>query len=251
MVDTVRSRALTSKSVLSRGRIPRHVAIIMDGNGRWAARRGVPRLWGHKEGRKSVREIVETSIELGVEILTLYTFSKENWERPRREVGALMRFLVRTLKEEIQDLDDSGVRLKVIGQLRDLAPEVRQVIRQSVRQLQNNDKLLLQLAISYSGREEILNAMRGALEEIRERGLKNPRIEESLLRRHLYTADQPDPDLLIRTSGEMRISNFLLWQIAYTEIWVTETLWPDFRREDYLRAISDYQKRDRRFGRTD
>jgi undecaprenyl diphosphate synthase len=251
MTSTKVGRRITPEQLKARGRIPRHVAIIMDGNGRWAARRGVPRLWGHREGRKSVREVVEASIELGVEILTLYTFSKENWERPKREVTGLMRFLVRTLKEEVDDLDRNGVRLRTIGRRQDLPPEVRRVVADAVRQLEGNDRLLLQLAISYSGREEILGAVRSLLASARKRDSGQIRVDESAFARHLQTGSLPDPDLLIRTSGEMRISNFLLWQIAYTELWVTDTLWPDFKCRHYYQAVADYQKRERRFGRTD
>jgi undecaprenyl diphosphate synthase len=244
-------RSLNADQLKARGRIPRHVAVIMDGNGRWAAKRGVPRIWGHRAGRKSVREAVEASIDLGVEILTLYTFSKENWERPKQEVSGLMRFLMRTLREEIEELDRGGVRLRTIGRLQDLPIEVRKVVRDATRKLDGNRKLLLQLALSYSGREEILGAVRKIAAEARERKKGAPRIDERSFSRHLDTAGVPDPDLLIRTSGEMRLSNFLLWQVAYTEIWVTDTLWPDFRRRHYYTAIADFQMRERRFGRTD
>ena len=244
-------RVLNAEQLKARGRIPRHVAIIMDGNGRWAAKRGVPRLWGHREGRKSVREAVEVSIDLGVEILTLYTFSKENWDRPKREVTGLMRFLMRTLREEVGDLDRGGVRLRTIGRLQDLPTEVRKVVRDATKTLDGNRTLLLQLALSYSGREEILGAVRKMISEAKEKKGGSIRIDERSFARHLDTAGIPDPDLLIRTSGEMRLSNFLLWQVAYSELWVTDTLWPDFRRRHYLTAVADYQKRERRFGRTD
>jgi len=225
------------------------VAIIMDGNGRWAARRGVPRLWGHRAGRRAVREAVEAAIELGVEVVTLYTFSKENWERPRREVQGLMRFLVRTLDEELAGLDKNGVRLGVIGRVADLGPEVRQVVTRAVRQLDHKRKLRLLLALSYSGRAEITDAVRAIVGEARAKGVV--RIDEEMVASHLYTAGLPDPDLLIRTSGEMRLSNFLLWQVAYTELWITETLWPDFRRRHFYEAVGAYQGRERRFGRSD
>ncbi len=242
------TRAHSAAQLRARGNLPRHVAIIMDGNGRWAERRGVPRLWGHRAGRKSVRAAVEAAIDLGIPILTLYTFSTENWARPRLEVRGLMRFLVRTLREEIDELDRNGVRLRILGRLGDLPEDVRDVVRESVARLASNDRLLLQLALSYSGRQEILEAVKSLLGEQRER--QTPvRIDEAAFERHLSTAGLPDPDLLIRTSGEMRISNFLLWQIAYTELWVTRTLWPDFRQRHFFQAVADYQRRRRRFGR--
>src|SRR5262245_14669550 len=244
------TRALSAESLRARGPIPRHIAIIMDGNGRWAARRGVPRLWGHRAGRRAVREAVEAAIELGVEVVTLYTFSKENWERPRREVQGLMRFLVRTLDEEVEALDRNGVRLGVIGRVADLGAEVRQVLQQAVRRLDQNRKLRLVLALSYSGRAEITDAVRAIVSEARSRA-GGMRVDEEMVAEHLYTAGLPDPDLLIRTSGEMRLSNFLLWQVAYTEFWITETLWPDFRRRHFYEAVADFQGRERRFGRTD
>jgi undecaprenyl diphosphate synthase len=244
-------RSLSPASLKASGQIPRHVAIIMDGNGRWAAKRGVPRLWGHREGRKGVREAVEAALELGVEVLTLYTFSKENWERPKREVGGLMRFLMRTLREEVDELDRGGVRLRTIGRIQDLPVEVRRAVRDAVRRLSGNRKLLLQLALSYSGREEILVAVRKLVAEAREKESGSVRVDAKSFSRHLDTAGLPDPDLLIRTSGEMRLSNFLLWQVAYTEFWVTDTLWPDFKRRHFYAAVADYQQRERRFGRTD
>jgi undecaprenyl diphosphate synthase len=245
------ARPLSPAYLKSRGAIPRHVAIIMDGNGRWAARRGVPRLWGHRAGRKSVREAIGAALDLGVEILTLYTFSTENWERPRREVEGLMRFLMRTLDEEIDELEENGVRLRVIGRLADLSPSVRQVVRGAMERLEGNRRLELVLALSYSGRAELVDAVRGILAEARRRAGGALHVDEHLIARHLYTAGLPDPDLLIRTSGEMRLSNFLLWQVAYTELWVTETLWPDFRRRHFLQAVADFQGRERRFGRID
>ena len=250
MSTATTGKTLTPEELQARGRIPRHVAIIMDGNGRWAAKRGVPRLWGHREGRKSVREMLRGCLDLGVEILTLYTFSRENWERPQTEVSGLMRFLVKTLEEEFDDLDRNGVRLRTIGRTRELDPVVRRSLRDAIRRLEKNDRLLLQLAISYSGRTEILDAVRELVQEARENPSQRPRIDERTFARHLSTGGQPEPDLLIRTSGEMRISNFLLWQIAYTELWVTDTLWPDFRRRHFFQAIADYQQRERRFGRT-
>jgi undecaprenyl diphosphate synthase len=243
------ARSLTPALLIARGPIPRHVAIIMDGNGRWAARRGVPRLWGHRAGRKAVREAIGAALDLGVEILTLYTFSRENWERPRREVQGLMRFLVRTLREEIGELDENGVRLRVIGRLQDLDRAVRAVVREAIERLDENRRLTLVLALSYSGRAEIVDAVRGLLADARRREAWS--VDEERVAHHLYTGGLPDPDLLIRTSGEMRLSNFLLWQVAYTELWVTDVLWPDFRRRHFLQAVADFQGRERRFGRID
>jgi undecaprenyl diphosphate synthase len=243
------ARTPTPEALRAHGPIPRHVAIIMDGNGRWAARRGVPRLWGHRAGRRAVRDALRGSLDLGIEILTLYTFSRENWARPRREVQGLMRFLVRTLDEEFDDLDRNGVRLAVIGRTHDLDPAVRTVLKDAVQRLEHNSRLLLVLALSYSGRAEIVDAARELVAEARARGSASPRIDEESIGRHLYTAGLPDPDLLIRTSGEMRLSNFLLWQIAYTELWVTETLWPDFRARHLYQAVAEFQTRERRYGR--
>ncbi len=245
------ARAPSPAALKSRGAIPRHVAIIMDGNGRWAARRGVPRLWGHRAGRKSVREAIGAALDLGVEVLTLYTFSTENWARPRREVQGLMRFLTRTITEEMDELDRNGVRLRVIGRLGDLDPAVRRVVRQAVERLDGHRRLTLVLALSYSGRSEIVDALRALVAEARRSQGAALAVDEDAVTAHLYTAGLPDPDLLIRTSGEMRLSNFLLWQVAYTELWVTDTLWPDFRRRHFLQAVADFQSRERRFGRID
>ena len=249
MPTTKIARAPTPEELKARGPLPRHVAIIMDGNGRWAAKRGVPRLWGHRAGRRAVREAIEACLELGVEVLTLYTFSRENWERPRREVQGLMRFLMRTLDEEIDNLDQSRVRLGVIGRMHELDPTVRQVVAKAMKRLDHHRRLTLLLALSYSGRSELVDAVKGLVQEARTKpGL---RVDEAALEAHLYTAGVPDPDLLIRTSGEMRLSNFLLWQLAYTEFWVTDLLWPDFRRRHFYQAVADFQGRDRRFGRVD
>ena len=237
------------KRILSKGSLPSHVAIIMDGNGRWAKRRGLPRIAGHRAAIKAVRDVVTGCGNLHIDYLTLYTFSVENWKRPRREVNALMRFLGDTLKRETRELDRNNVRLRVIGRTEDL-PEsvVRELSRASVA-LEKNTGLTLVLALSYAGRVEILDAVRRIAEEIRRGELTEDKISPELFSSYLYTDGMPDPDLLIRTSGEMRVSNFLLWQIAYSELWITDTLWPDFRREHLYRAIMDYQARERRFGR--
>lgn len=224
-------------------KIPQHIAIIMDGNGRWARQRNLPRIAGHREGINSVREIVRVCGELGVKVLTLYTFSSENWRRPRSEVSALMRLLLVTINREVRDLDNNNVRLTVIGRIQDLPEAPRKGILKGIENLKNNTGLNLNLALSYGGRQEILDAVNSLCKS----GAREVTAEE--FSQHLYTAGLPDPDLLIRTSGELRLSNFLLWQLAYTEIYVTDVLWPDFRREELLKAVQAYQGRERRFGR--
>lgn len=245
MVDEI---ARLQARILRAGHLPRHIAIIMDGNGRWARQRGLPRIAGHREGINSVREIVRSAGELGIEILTLYVFSAENWRRPRREVGALMRLLQETTKREIRDLLKNNIRLAVIGRLAEVAPSARQILLDAVDQTRSNTGLLLNLAINYGSRSELVDAVQALAREARDGRVAPEAIDEDSIGRHLYTQGLPDPDLLIRTSGEMRVSNFLLWQIAYTEIYVTDVLWPDFRREHLYRAVLDYQSRERRFG---
>jgi undecaprenyl diphosphate synthase len=223
----------------------------MDGNGRWAQARGVPRLMGHRAGRESVREAVRASDELGVEVLTLYAFSTENWNRPRREVTALMTILRQALVQERKELRQRNVRLRVMGRIEDLPAAVRETIDETQEFLAGSSGLLLNLALSYGGRLEIVDAVRRMLADPELDRRPESEVDEALFGRYLYTADLPDPDLLIRTSGEMRISNFMLWQLAYTELWVTPTLWPDFRRRHLYQAVADYQNRERRFGRVD
>ena len=239
------------EAILAQGNIPAHIAVIMDGNGRWARSRGLSRILGHQAGRRAVRDTVEGCLELGVRHLTLYTFSVENWCRPAAEVAALMGFLRQTLREERGELKENGVSLRVIGRPEDLPDDVQEELRRTEEFLRGGDKLELGLALSYGGRTEIVDCVRRILDETAETGAWPETIDEDLIRRHLYTAGVPDPDLLVRTSGEMRLSNFLLWQLAYAEIWVTEVLWPDFRKEHLFQAIADYQKRDRRFGKVD
>ena len=239
---------MMQSSVAEQGRW--HVAIIMDGNGRWATARGVPRLMGHRAGRESVREAVKGAVALGLEVLTLYTFSIENWQRPAREVRALMAILRQTLRAERRELKANNVRLRVMGRIGDLPEAVREVIDETCDYLAGSSGLLLNLALSYSGRVELIDAARALLRE-QARRPRPEELDEAGLARHLYTAGLPDPDLLIRTSGEMRLSNFMLWQLAYTELWITETLWPDFRRRHLYAAVADYQRRERRFGRVD
>jgi undecaprenyl diphosphate synthase len=237
------------KKILAGRNLPEHVAVIMDGNGRWARRRGLPRVAGHRAAIKAVREAVKGCGNLGIAYLTLYTFSVENWKRPVREVNALMRFLRQTLREETAELDRNNVKLGVIGRIEDLPESVRTELSKAIDHLSSNTGLTLVLALSYGGRTEILDAVRDIARDIDEGRLSRDDIDDDVFRRFLYTGDMPDPDLLIRTSGEMRISNFLLWQIAYSELWITQTLWPDFRRIHLYKAIIDYQERERRFGR--
>jgi undecaprenyl diphosphate synthase len=228
--------------------LPRHVAIIMDGNGRWARERGLPRIEGHRRGSESVREIVRVSGELGVEYLTLYAFSIENWNRPKPEVSALMRLLEFYLKQEIAELDKSNVRLAAIGRVHELPASAQEQLEKSIAALKKNTGLTLVLALSYGGRAEIVDAVRSICSEVKDGRLDAADVDEKVISQHLYTRSIPDPDLLIRTSGEMRVSNFLLWQISYAEMYVTETLWPDFRKAAYLKALEDYSGRSRRFG---
>jgi undecaprenyl diphosphate synthase len=230
-------------------RLPAHIAIIMDGNGRWARRRGLPRAAGHKAGVEPVRTTVETSSRLGIQALTLYAFSVENWKRPRAEVDTLWRLLRIYLRRELPEIMRNGIRFTCMGRLDGLPPQVRQELENAIDATARNTGMRLNVAINYSGRAELVDALNAIVDDARLEGrLRDLHVDEETIASHLYTAGSPDPDLLIRTSGEMRISNFLLWQIAYAELYVTETLWPDFRRADLLHAILEYQKRDRRFG---
>jgi undecaprenyl diphosphate synthase len=231
--------------------LPRHVAIIMDGNGRWATRRGLARIRGHRQGKESVREIVEAAREIGVQWLTLYAFSTENWQRPRREVDALMRLLRRYLRTEVGKMMEHGIRLRAIGSRKRLPAEVLADIRDVEERTRDNGHMTVQLALSYGSREEIAAAARRLAERVARGELDPERIDETLFEQALDTAGAPDPDFLIRTSGEMRVSNFLLWQIAYSELYVTDTLWPDFRRPQFEEALAEYKRRVRRFGKTD
>ncbi len=230
-------------------RLPAHIAIIMDGNGRWAKRRSLPRVAGHKAGVEPVRITVETCARLGIGALTLYAFSVENWKRPRSEVDTLWQLLHIYLRKELPGLMENDIRLSAIGRLDRLPAGAREELESAVRATAGRRGLRVNLAINYGGRSEIVDAVNGIVERARHEGrLADLTIDEAAIASHLYTANIPDPDLLIRTSGEMRVSNFLLWQIAYAELYVTDTLWPDFRRIDLLKAIHDYQRRDRRFG---
>lgn len=234
---------------LDPGRLPAHIAIIMDGNGRWARRRNLPRAAGHKAGMEPVRTTIETCTRLGIRALTLYAFSTENWKRPRTEVDMLWRLLRLYLTRELPDLLRNGIRFTCMGRMDQLPAPVRQELENTIEATANNTGMRLNVAINYSGRAELVDAVNAIIDDARLEGrLTGLHIDEQAIASRLYTAGLPDPDLLIRTSGEMRISNFLLWQIAYAELYVTETLWPDFRCADLLHAILDYQKRDRRFG---
>lgn len=229
--------------------LPRHVAVIMDGNGRWANRKGAARIFGHRNAIQAVKDVTEGSGELGIKYLTLYAFSTENWGRPKEEVDGLMELLVNTLKKEINTLHENQVRLMTIGDLGHLPQVCQDNLAEALEATRHNTGLTLILALSYSGRWEILEAVKSIVKVAKEKGLNEADINEQFFSGYLRTKGIPDPELLIRTSGEMRISNFLLWQIAYTELYVTDTLWPDFRKENLYEAICEYQKRERRFGR--
>lgn len=234
--------------IRANGTIPQHIAIIMDGNGRWAKQRSLERVDGHREGINSVREVVRACGELGVKYLTLYTFSTENWNRPKGEVSALMALLLKTIREEVAELKRNNVRLMTIGRLKDLPLLARMGMEQGIDMLRDNTGLTLILALSYSSRREVIDAVRRIAMKVKTGELKDADINEDTISSHLYTAAVPDPDLLVRTSGELRLSNFLLWQLAYTEIYVTDVLWPDFRRAALYEAMLAFQKRERRFG---
>lgn len=229
-------------------RLPRHIAVIMDGNGRWAHRRGLPRVEGHRAGITAVREVVETAARCGLEALTLYAFSVENWKRPQAEIDALMELLREYLRSELPLLQENDIRFDAIGRLGELPEAVQRDVRQAAEATADNGGMRFNVALNYGGRSEIVDAVRAVVGDVRSGRLDLDDLDEETLGRYLYTARLPDPDLLIRTSGELRVSNFLLYQIAYAEIWVTERLWPEFRRVDLLRAIVDFQTRERRYG---
>jgi undecaprenyl diphosphate synthase len=229
--------------------LPKHIAVIMDGNGRWAKNKGAARIFGHRNAIEAVRQVIEGAGELGVKFLTLYAFSTENWGRPKEEVDALMELLVNTLQKEISSLNKNNVRLGTIGDTEQLPRDCRENLKEAIEETKNNNGLNLLIALNYSGRWEILKAISKISEKVKDGLIAPSEINESLFNQYLQTKDVPDPELLIRTSGEMRISNFLLWQIAYTELYITPKLWPDFRKEDLYEAICEYQKRERRFGK--
>ena len=228
--------------------IPKHIAIIMDGNGRWAEARGLPKVLGHKQGVESVRKVVKACLNTGVKYLTLYAFSTENWSRPDYEVKALFKLLENFIDNEFKLFHDNGIRLNVIGEREKIQKDLLAKVEGFEKDTAIYDKLMLNIALSYGARQEILNAAKTLAEEVKNGKLKSQDIDEKIFSGRLYTAGQPDPDLLIRTSGEMRVSNFLLWQISYAEFYVTETLWPDFDENEFNKAIEEYNKRDRRFG---
>ena len=237
------------KEQINRNHLPRHIAMIMDGNGRWAQKKGGERLFGHRNGVESVRQVVEAAGELGVEYLTLYAFSTENWRRPRTEIDGLMTLLTNTISNETKKLNENNVRLLVIGNIADLPKSVQKHLMQSVDLLSGNTGLTLVLALSYSGRWEITDAIKRMCNDAKSGKLDPDSIDSRLLESYLTTSFMPDPELLIRTSGEKRISNFLLWQLAYTELYFTPVLWPDYRKEHFYEAIIDFQRRERRFGK--
>ncbi len=228
--------------------LPRHVAIIMDGNGRWAEKHAFRRVKGHRKGADAVRTIVTLCRRLGIEYLTLYAFSEENWKRPTHEVNALMKLLGSFLKRELREMKDNGIRLNVIGRTQKLPANTREILMDTIQKTSHGNNMVLTLALSYGGRQEILDAVRLLGEKIQRGAMGYEEITEDTFANSLYTAGMPDPDLLIRTSGEYRISNFLLWQISYSEIYITRTLWPDFGETEFLKALAEYNKRDRRFG---
>jgi undecaprenyl diphosphate synthase len=228
-------------------RLPKHIAVIMDGNGRWAKARKLPRVVGHRAGIESVRDIIQASVQLGLEVLTLYAFSLENWKRPLSEVRTLMMLLRRYLRAELEDVQKNNIRFRAIGRIKELDESVRAELDRAVRATKKNTGMILNVALNYSGRAELVDCFNRLFQEFSHNGHKS-HVTEELISRFLYTSGIPDPDLLIRTSGEMRVSNFLLWQIAYSELYITTTYWPDFRRKHLLEAILEYQQRDRRYG---
>ncbi len=236
---------------LDRSRIPQHVAIIMDGNGRWAQKRGLPRIAGHREGIEAIRRILKIAVEIGVRYLTLFSFSTENWNRPEVEIDGLMELFREAFKRELDELNRNGVRLKAIGYCQKFPPDVHRSILEAERITKDNNRLFLYLAVGYGGRDEIVDATRRIVDDAAAGKIHKEEIDKELFQRYLYAEDCPDPDLLIRTSGELRISNFLLWQAAYSEFYFTETLWPNFDRVDFLKAIVSFQRRKRRYGGVD
>ena len=241
---------MSLKEELNIDKLPKHIAIIMDGNGRWAKQQGKLRVFGHESGTKSVREITEACAELGIENLTLYAFSTENWKRPKFEVQTLMRLLISSLKNEIKTLQENNIKLNTIGNTTDLPKKVQRELFDVIEQTKNNTRMTLTLALSYGSRDELLNTIKQISIKVKNNIISPEKIDESVINEHLYTRNLPDVDLLIRTSGEQRISNFLLWQIAYAELYFTNVFWPDFTKQHLHEAIINYQQRERRFGKT-
>lgn len=247
MVSVVANQPTTDSDSPTPERMPRHVAIIMDGNGRWAKSRGLPRTEGHRQGTENLRRILKACVEFNVEILTIYAFSTENWARPRAEVQMLMKILEMVIDRELNELNANGVQIRHIGELEGIHPALQKKIRKACEFTRHNTKLILNVAFNYGGRDEIVHAVR----EIVRAGIPADQIDEALISRYLYTSDLPDPDLIIRTSGELRVSNFLIWQGAYAEYYVTPTYWPDFNKDEFWRALIEYSQRRRRFGQID
>ncbi|MEN8185892.1 MAG: isoprenyl transferase [Bacteroidota bacterium] len=241
---------MSLKQKIDKDKLPHHVAVIMDGNGRWAKKQGFKRVLGHKRGVEAVRQTIEAATEIGIEAVTLYAFSTENWNRPKYEVDTLMSLLVSSLKKEISTFQKNNVKLQTIGVINKLPKKAQQELNEAIEKTKNNSKLTLTLALNYGAREEIINVTQNISKKIVNNELKIEEIDQKIINSHLYTFNLPDVDLLIRTSGELRISNFLLWQIAYAELYFTEVLWPDFNKEEFYKAIINYQRRERRFGKT-
>ena len=241
---------MSLENEINRDNLPNHLAIIMDGNGRWAKQQGKLRAFGHENGTKTVRSTVKTCAKLGINYLTLYAFSTENWNRPKLEVEILMKLLVSALKKELKTLQENNIRLQAIGSLNHLPTGVKRELLEVIEKTKNNNRMTLTLALSYGSRDEIINAVKNISEKVKNNIISIDTIDESIINQHLYTQNMPDVDLVIRTSGEHRISNFLLWQIAYAEFYFTEVLWPDFNEEELFKALLSFQKRERRFGKT-
>ena len=237
------------QSQINTYKLPNHVAIIMDGNGRWAKQKGLARVFGHRNGVKAVRKTVEAASEIGLKVLTLYAFSTENWSRPKKEIDALMTILIRSLNKELSTFQKNDIKLQTIGQTKNLPLKAQKKLQEVIDKTENNTSMILNLALSYGSREEIVNAIKNISKKIVNKELSVEEIDEKLINNHLYTFTLPDVDFLIRTSGEKRLSNFLLWQMAYAELFFTDVLWPDFRKEDFFEAILDFQQRERRFGK--
>ena len=241
---------MSIEETINKDNLPKHLAIIMDGNGRWAKQKGLLRAFGHENGTKSVRTVVETSAKLGIKNLTLYAFSTENWNRPKLEVDLLMELLINSLKNELKTLQENNIKLNSIGNLDLLPKSAQKKLQEVIETTKSNSRMVLTLALSYGSREELINAVKNISNKVKNNIISIDNIDESIINQHLYTRDLPEVDLLIRTSGEHRISNFLLWQIAYSELYFTDVLWPDFKENDLYEAIISYQKRERRFGKT-
>ena len=238
------------KKRIDTNKIPKHIAIIMDGNGRWAKKQGMARIFGHRNALTSVRESVEAAAEIGTEAITLYAFSSENWNRPKTEVNALMNLLISSLKKELPNFQKNSIQVNAIGRLKNLPAKAQKTLQEVIEATKKNSRVVLTLALSYGSREEIVNAVKNISKKVVNNELSIEEIDENIINNHLYTVSLPEVDLVIRTSGEQRISNFLLWQIAYAEFHFTEVLWPDFRKVDFYKAVLEYQNRERRFGKT-